>query len=313
VFWVIRYHQINSAQAGRRHKIDVVQHYLVLNDKVGYLWRPNLKVTFSEKDRWLNAKLEGISPDQPFATDSYGFPNEPAAMVALKEREPDIIGLGDSFVHDAASVFYRVFGDHKYFYYNMAMHRQCPPQYNAILSAYALQHHPRHILYGVYANDFVETIDFEGWQRSGIDWFTYHSGTWAGVSPTTWAEQQLTTDQLNAARRDVWTYIADANRLCRSSGIDFTLMLIPSKNSTLGSEPEPNEKASYDFLRRNAEQAGIRVLDLRDVFARETDRQGLYWKSEGHWSYRGMEVAAKAYVAILHPLSGAAAGMQPPR
>ena len=107
----------------------------MLNDDVGFLWQPNQSFTVAEKDRWLNTKREGIPPEPPLIIDEYGFPNNPAAIEALKTNTPDIIGLGDSFIHNGANLFFRFFKNQGYFYYNMAMHRQCPPQYNAILDS----------------------------------------------------------------------------------------------------------------------------------------------------------------------------------
>ena len=60
------------------------------------------------------------------------------------------------------------------------MHRQGPPQYNRILESYAVALKPDMVIYGLYENDFFETLDFEAWLNSGEDWFTYHSGYWCG-------------------------------------------------------------------------------------------------------------------------------------
>jgi hypothetical protein len=235
-------------------------------------------------------------------TDEYGFPNNPAAIEALKTNTPDIIGLGDSFIHNGANLFFRFFQKQGYFYYNMAMHRQCPPQYNSILVRYALKHRPKHILYGVYVNDFEETEDFRQWKQSGLDWFTYHSGIWCGppIKSKGVRESAAAAKKRDVSPRDVLGCILSANEICQTNGIDFTLMLIPSKDYVASnSRSDPCETTFYDTLQTEASRAGIRVIDLREVFVKEHNPASLYWKAEGHWSYHGMDVAAEVYLRAL--------------
>lgn len=295
LFWN---HMVGTKRAEQIPKVQAVQRYLELNPDVGFLWQKNLNVTFSEKDSWLDSKLEGIDP-VPYITDGYGFRNHSDAIAALGKGNPDIIGLGDSFVHDAAMVFFRVFADHRRSYYSMAMHRQCPPQYNKILTSYALRHRPKHILYGVYENDFLETMDFRKWKQSGMDWFTYHSGTWCGPAVTS---RQVAETSLNGENpyQDVLDRILEANAICISNGIRFTLMLIPSKAYVVsGDRSSVYETEYYDRIRREVDMRGISVIDIREVFAKETNSESLYWKLDGHWSYRGMEVAARSFLRTL--------------
>ena len=302
LFLVVNHYRIGALRRDQYHKIQLVQRHLVLNNDVGFLWRPNQSITFAEKDRWLNTKREGIPPEPPLIIDGYGFPNNAAAIEALRTNTPDIIGLGDSFIHNGASLFFRFFKNQGYFYYNMAMHRQCPPQYNAILTRYALKHRPKHILYGVYVNDFEETEDFRQWKQSGVDWFTYHNGIWCGppISPKGEKEPSTAAKHPEANLRDVLKCILSANELCQSNGVEFTLMLIPSKDYVVSNRRSDRyETAFYDTLQKDASRAGIRVIDLRDVFVKENNPASLYWKSEGHWSYHGMGVAATVYLRAL--------------
>jgi hypothetical protein len=302
LFSLINHHRITSMRRDQYHKIQALQRHLVLNDDVGFLWQPNQSIVMQEKDRWLNTKREGIPPEPPLTTDDYGFLNNPAAIEALKTNTPDIIGLGDSFIHNGANLFFRLFKNQGYFYYNMAMHRQCPPQYNAILTRYAIKHRPKHILYGVYVNDFEETEDFRQWKQSGLDWFTYHSGIWCGPPIKSNGGKQPSTAAKNpdANLGDVLMCILRANEICQSNGIEFTLMLIPSKDYVVSHRRSDHyETVFYDTLRNDASRAGIRVIDLRDVFVKENNPASLYWKSEGHWSYHGMDVAATFYLRAL--------------
>jgi hypothetical protein len=94
--------------------------------------------------------------------------------------------------------------------------------------------------------------------------------------------------------------ILRANEICQSNGIEFTLMLIPSKDYVVSHRRSDRyETVFYDTLRNDASRAGIRVIDLRDVFVKENNPASLYWKSEGHWSYHGMDVAATFYLRAL--------------
>lgn len=302
LFLLVNHHRITSMRRDQQHKIQALQRHLVLNDDVGFLWQPNQRITVAEKDRWLNTKREGVPPEPPLTTDDYGFLNNPAAIEALKTNTPDIIGLGDSFIHNGANLFSRFFKNQGYFYYNMAMHRQCPPQYNAILTRYAIKHRPKHILYGVYVNDFEETEDFRQWKQSGLDWFTYHSGIWCGppIKSKGGKEPSIAARYREANLRDVLMCILRANEICQSNGIEFTLMLIPSKDYVVSNRRSDRyETVFYDTLRKDASRAGIRVIDLRDVFVKENNPASLYWKSEGHWSYHGMDVAATVYLRAL--------------
>jgi hypothetical protein len=281
----------------RVHKFMAQQPYLELNDDVGFLWKKNLNVTFPANDWWLDVKKEGVAIE-PIVTDGHGFKNDPAAIAQLATATPNIIGLGDSFIHEAAGVFYDFFKKHGQFYYSLAMQRQCPPQYNAILTRYALPLHPQHILYGVYENDFQETEDYREWKESGLDWFAYHGGTWCGpaITPPRKSEAALVGEEM----ADVLQCIVSANTLCLTNHVDFTLMLIPSKAYVVeGNHASIYETVCYDVIKKEALQRGIRVIDLREVFSREPEPAGLYWKTDGHWSHRGMEIAVQTYFQAL--------------
>ena len=74
----------------------------------------------------------------------------------------------------------------------------------------------------------------------------------------------------------------------------FTVMLIPSRRYVVKDDRSScYETEAYDRLRREISAKGIRIIDMREVFAAETDRKSLYWKGDGHWSYRGMKIAAE--------------------
>ncbi len=297
IYFLYAHYHARAVDDLRVHKFLAQQPYLELNDDIGFLWKKNLNVTFPAEDWWLDVKTEGVAIE-PIVTDPNGFKNDPAAITQLATATPEFIGLGDSFMHEAAGVFYAFFKKHGQFYYSLAMQRQCPPQYNAILTRYALPLHPQHILYGVYENDFQETGDFREWKASGLDWFAYHSGTWCGpaITPPRKSESALVGEEM----ADVLQCIVTANTLCLTNHADFTLMLIPSKQYIVArNHSSIYETVCYDVLKKEATARGIRVLDLREIFDREADPAGLYWKTDGHWTPRGMDVAVKAYVQSL--------------
>ena len=156
-------------------EIQKTQSLLKLHPRIGYLWKKTIGYDSGTILKWRDQAPTVLS------TDSIGFKNPPEAIQAREEgKQIDIIGLGDSFIHDASGVFYLHFRANNMFYYNMAMHRQSPPQYNIILDDYVKIENPDFVIYGLHETDFKEARDFENWKRSGIDWFTYHSGTWCG-------------------------------------------------------------------------------------------------------------------------------------
>ncbi|MEK7794950.1 MAG: hypothetical protein AAB353_10485, partial [Candidatus Hydrogenedentota bacterium] len=158
-------------------EVAAIQKWLVLDEEVGFKWRPNVTAA------------EGIvlgyedSVHVPLTTDAWGF-IEAEGSIADREagNAVDVVGIGDSFIEHAADTFHDFFAAQGLTYYNLAIHRQAPPQYTIALEKYALPLTPKWIVYGIFENDFAETEDFHTWRESGLDWFTFHSGTWCGPS-----------------------------------------------------------------------------------------------------------------------------------
>ena len=268
-----------------RPKLLAVQEHLALHPTLGFLWRPNLNVLFPKELRWLDEEYEGIDP-RPIVTDRYGFLNHPRALEG-DHTSIDIVGVGDSFLHDMTFVLFEFFEERGLSYYNLSMHRYSPPQYNIVLRDYALPLRPKRVLYGVYENDFRETEDFEQWLESGQNWFAYHGGLWAGQPP------KPVSFNRNAQFLSVLGHIRDAHQLCERDGIEFTVLLIPSKKLMLF----PNKRSIYDTrvynkLAKAMDKDGIPYLDVREVFGRKKDVRPLYWKKDSHWSHAGSLLAA---------------------
>jgi hypothetical protein len=294
-----------------------VQSQLALHPEVGFLWKGDIDASDGILLPWNDQIVE------PLSTDPDGFRNPPRAIAWRAEgRRVNVIGLGDSFVHDAATVFHDLFGRRGLFYYNMAMHRHSPPQYNRILEAYALPQQPDWVVYGVFENDFREAIDFEQWRASGRDWFSYHSGTWAGppVGASAWARgvrrllpgaYGFTRSLTSASRRrreqgryeqeipgNVVSYVLSGAETARAHGIRFLLVLIPGKTTVLSGASD--ESRLVDGLLDGLDGAGLSILDLRSTFADPArNPESLYYRVDSHWNSEGMRVAGEAILEVL--------------
>jgi len=303
-----------------------VQSYLKFHPEVGYLWKENISYSDNVLLPWVDIITE------PLSTDKTGFRNHPEAISFLRHNKHiNIIGLGDSFMHDAAYLYFNLFSEKNLFYYNMAMHRHCPPQYNIILQEYVLPLKPDWIIYGVFENDFCETIDFENWKKSGTDWFTYHSGCWAGPATNgryqylksfiqnylkgsyvfykimqqkywIWKERVFNkTEQKETVQRPfshiekVYSYILQAYGMAHANNIRLLVVLIPGKETTLTGKPNKDYNQLYELLQKS----DIPVLDLQKKFNAMPDKQKLYYKIDSHWNFTGMREGAKAMLDFM--------------
>ena len=296
-----------------------VQSHLTLHPKLGYTWKPNtpfldhiiLKVSDTELD--------------PLSTDRWGFINSPDAIALEQSGKPlDVVGLGDSFMEHGSFLFHSLFAEAGLGYYNMAIHRQCPPQYNIILRDDALPRKPRWIIYGLFENDFDEIEDFERWAASSMDWFAYHSGTWCGrpvtagaferafhaTAPGYYVAYRRAMEKLKLASPTAATalsptpmkvagYVREAQKAAQASGARFVLLLIPSKMTALtGRSPE---SALYDGLLTALAPDGIDTIDLRASFHGHPQPESLYYHVDGHWNRNGIRAAATAILTHIQP------------
>jgi SGNH hydrolase-like domain, acetyltransferase AlgX len=293
-------------------ELQFVQSLLQPQSELGYLWQGNLTLDDKILVHWYDQE-----PD-PLCTDADGFRNHPAAIEARHAGAPmDIIGIGDSFIHDAAYVFHEEFARTGRSYYGMAMHRHCPPQYDIILKKYALPTRPRAVIYGLFENDVAETEDFEAWQRSGLDWFTYHSGYWCGPprDDLTWGAnlrgiyalwrylsagaraQQRGAAYFRQGALKLRDHVLSAYRATRKADCRFLLVLIPSKETSIHGMSK--DVVVYDKLLELLRGEQIPTLDLRTVLGAHPDPASLYYKIDGHWNKSGQRLAARAILAAL--------------
>lgn len=295
-------------------EVGKIQPLLRAHPTLGYLWESNLSLPVGTL-KWADQVPRALT------TDAMGFFNDPTAISRLAADEHvNIIGLGDSFVHDAAITFYQFFDRHSLFYYALAMHRHSPPQYNIILRDYAAPLRPDWIIYGLYENDFDEAEDFVAWRKSGVDWFAFHSGTWAGWPTGGGAFDRLTQRFIPELRRRflraadlfgfgaapmaqsgerIATLVVSALDAANQMESNFLLVLIPSKKAVIGGE-SPKAPLYTDLLNRVHPRTDLRILDLAPRFRTCCgDPASLYYKIDGHWNEAGMTEGAKAILEIV--------------
>lgn len=313
---MLRLRYVEPARAASP-EIEAIQPHLRLAPEIGFAWRPNVdaddNIVFDVRDVLFD----------PLSTDGNGFINAPQAIEhAVKAGDVEVVGLGDSFMEHAARILYATFREAQLSYYSLAIHRQCPPQYTSILKNYALPLRPNWIVYGLFENDFLETEDFDRWRGSGLDWFSYHGGTWCGAPVETSRLARAYKDRLRGIDglvgvirsrlrgegmsvagpspetvRRVSDSIAEAFRLANEDGISFLLVLIPARGtSTLGTSPESE---AYDQVVAHLEELHVPVLDLRKAFIADPDPASLYYREDAHWNARGMQKAADAILEVI--------------
>lgn len=312
-----------ASRSTHAQEVGKIQSLLRAHPALGYLWDRNLSLPVGTLT-WADQVPRALT------TDAFGFFNHPTAISRLAAGERvNLIGLGDSFVHDAANTFYEFFERRSLFYYSLAMHRHSPPQYNIILRDYAAQRRPDWIIYGLYENDFDEAEDFEAWNESGLDWFAFHSGNWAGRPVGSGAVARLTQRYTPELRRlflraagrfgffrapmaesaeRVATHIVSALNFAKLMKSNFLLVLIPSKQAVIGGV-SPRAPLYADLLDRLRPRTDLRILDLAPRFRTCCgDPASLYYQIDGHWNEAGMTEGAKAIIEIVRaPLPPAAA------
>jgi hypothetical protein len=310
-------------------RMQAVQDHLALHPDVGFLWKPDIAASDGVLLPWYDQVVE------PLSTDAWGFRNATRAIAWRREGRPvDVVGLGDSFMHDAAYAFHELFGQRGLFYYNLAMHRHSPPQYNRIFADWVARLRPRAVVYGVFENDFREARDFEAWRASGQDWFSYHSGTWAGPPVATGAATRFarrffpggygfyrSVTRHGRARREAhWledegvdaltAYAIEAVAIARDQGAALLLVMIPSRATVLEA-PTPEAVAMAE-VRADLASRGLAVLDLTPVFQSAPDPASLYYRIDAHWNARGIRVAGDAILAALSGSLEAESDQEPP-
>ena len=315
-------------------EILAIQAHLQLHPTIGFTWNANVAPEQRVVLKVSDAEF------RPLSTDEFGFINHPDAIVGRTAgRAIDIIGLGDSFIEHASHNFYEFFNSHGLTYYGMAVHRQAPPQYNAILEEHALPLRPRWILYGLFENDFMETADFDRWRTSGLDWFTFHSGTWCGPPVATNAlarfkdhyltgygglyrviharvrgEKMTVSGPSQAEILRVVEEIRRAGALAAARGAAFALVLIPSRATAL--EGPTLESRAYDAILGKLDDDAIAVVDLRAPFIEHEDPESLYYTIDAHWNSKGMDLAAATIFNAIRqaetPVPQRSSGAKPP-
>lgn len=295
-----------------RPEVKTIQSHLQVHPELGFTWKPCIKAGEGLVFHVADVEYDALS------TDEFGFWNPPEAIADRTNGEPvDVVGLGDSFMEHAAYEFRALFAQRGLSYYSMAMHRQCPPQYNEILETYTLPLHPKWVVYGLFENDFEEMEDYERWRASGLDWFAFHSGTWCGpplsINPIerffkrhfrgmggfarvlrerfgSANETPPPVDVDNQASKTL-EYILRARDAAESKGAQFLVVVIPSRE--LATQGASKAGRVLDKLATQLAPVGVRMLDLRKPFAENIDPFSLYYTQDAHWNRNGIREAGR--------------------
>ena len=293
-------------------EILAIQEYLQLEPDIGFVWKTNVR----EEENIIFDLRDIEFP--PLSTDAQGFINPPEAILAVEHGIPvDVVGLGDSFMEHGTYIFRTLFKNAGLSYYNHAIHRQSPPQYLSILEKYSTPLEPAWVILGLFENDFSEIEDYDQWRKSGMDWFSYHSGLWYGpavpVNPLDAfyidhfrgvnglvhairgrlrSERISFSGPTEAQIKRVIAVLTETRLHAEAQGARFLLIVIPGKNTAIHGD-SPASRA-YDRVIKDLPETS--VLDLRPMFASAPDPAALYYREDAHWNADGIEKAGNAIV-----------------
>ena len=280
------------------------------DSELGFRFKKNLHIPKPDKG-WLDQKPRELT------TDSNGFANYKNNLINLNiPKSLDVLSVGDSFMYGASDLFYDFFTKKNLTFYNLAMFRYGPPQYNLVLQKYGFDRKPKVIIYGIFENDFYDTYDFEDWSKSNLDWFSYHNGNFFQYPEVKSSIQEVSESILpnisylyrkaikpqkrysfSSYRTDqqvqkVFHYIEKANHISQNHNIDFYCVLIPARDLVNGATLFNDH---YNILCGLMNKNRISFIDLRSVWDNhEGDRSELYYKLDNHWNDQGIQIAASS-------------------
>jgi hypothetical protein len=163
-------------------------------------------------------------------------------------------------------------------------------------------------------------MDYEDWRRSGLDWFAFHSGVWAGPAGSPdraerWFRRNLrglySVYRMAKARQRreaalarwereipsrVVRYTLEAHAAATAAGVGFLAVLVPFKPE---GDPPTFDDATYDAFAARLRESGVPTLDLRPIFAAHRDPRSLFYRMDSHWNPDGMRLAADAIAAAI--------------
>ncbi|MFW5959657.1 MAG: alginate O-acetyltransferase AlgX-related protein [Chitinivibrionales bacterium] len=297
-------------------EVTSIQRHKSTHPELGFLWKPCITQEDNVVIGW------GDTPPGSITTDSTGFANTQDAIATKRDKEDiDIIGFGASYMEGAQNLFHEYFSLKGYNYYNLSHGRYTLPQYNIALKEYGLDLNPKWAVYGLNEVSFTLIPDFEKWQESDMDWFEFHSGTWCGPAAKAGFPHNVLREfprlhrtykstmkktfrgalQNSPSQEELVdkskSYIIEADRVCRENGINFILLLIPSKTRMINGEGA----GTYLFseMVQELKKRGITVIDLRDNFSKSENPERLYYKEDAHWNRTGVYRAAQEILKYI--------------
>jgi len=240
--------------------------------------------------------------------DEFGMPNPPEA---LGSNHADIVGIGDSYVQAANTVFFEQFKEHSLRYHSLALFGYGPPSYNVLMKEYGSKLTPNIFLYFVYlGNDPGDATRYENWKASGKGWYELNGGYFMPIERRgyVWGWRLFWGRAKQAARNilsatstqtygalkhivkgddaeTVFNYILQANALARDQKARLFVFVIPRLTAQ---KPylDPTASKLLGLCAGNA----LTCLDLDPSFGDEPTRAGLF-APDGHWNAAGIQVA----------------------
>ena len=99
----------------------------------------------------------------------------------------------------------------------------------------------------------------------------------------------------------IYSLIDQLSALCRSRGIDFSVVILYPKDAVRGGLVEwwSESRGPGSLIRRHVEQQGIRVLDLLDEMHGPADAAAYYFRKDGHPNAAGNARIAEAMLDAL--------------
>ena len=152
-----------AARSGR----EWYQSILIADPELGYRIRPNFTML---------QKRPSDSTIVETKTDSDGFLN-----YDYDSSHPcDVACVGDSFVAPPWPNILQSITGLKVAGFGVPAYS--PPQYTIVVGRYAVKMKPKVLFYCIYVNDAVESVGYDDWKKSGMDWFTFKGSAWFGFS-----------------------------------------------------------------------------------------------------------------------------------
>ena len=240
--------------------------------------------------------------------DEFGMLN---AREALAWDKADVVGVGDSFLDNAHTVFFERFKAHNVKYHSLSIFGYGPANYNLVMAEYGSKLSPKVYIYSTYlGNDPGDIWRYEAWRASGKGWFEYNGGyvfpierrglVWGwhmfigrAKSFARNVISRVDPDSYSALRKfvkkddaeTVFEYIRQAKEIADKQQATLVVVIVP-RSSTHKPLLDPIAAKLISMCASK----GITCLDLDPAFGDVGSRHSLF-EPDGHWNEAGMQAA----------------------